>query len=57
MGMLASAFGATVPVARAPPTTPIRLAKTAHAMTIVYPAGDGIKFDADYYRDHHLKPS
>jgi uncharacterized protein (TIGR02118 family) len=26
-----------------------------HAMTILYPAGDGIKFDADYYRDHHLK--
>ena len=24
-------------------------------MTIVYPAGEGIKFDADYYRDHHLK--
>jgi uncharacterized protein (TIGR02118 family) len=29
--------------------------KTAHAMTIIYPAGDNIKFDADYYRDHHLK--
>ncbi len=27
----------------------------APAMTILYPAGDGIKFDPDYYRDHHLK--
>ena len=25
------------------------------AMTILYPAGDGIEFDADYYREHHLK--
>lgn len=24
-------------------------------MTILYPAGDGIHFDPDYYRDHHLK--
>ncbi len=30
-------------------------AKLGHAMTIVYPAGDNIKFDADYYREHHLK--
>jgi uncharacterized protein (TIGR02118 family) len=30
-------------------------AKLGHAMTIVYPAGDNIKFDAEYYRDHHLK--
>jgi len=30
-------------------------AKAVHAMTIVYPSGEGIKFDPDYYRDHHLK--
>ena len=24
-------------------------------MTIVYPSGEGTKFDPDYYRDHHLK--
>jgi len=30
-------------------------AKSGHAMTIVYPSGEGIKFDPDYYRDHHLK--
>ncbi len=28
---------------------------TARAMTILYPGGSGIEFDADYYRDHHLK--
>ena len=51
LGMLASAFGAALPGgARAADS-----AKAVHAMTIVYPAGDGIKFDPDYYRDHHLK--
>jgi uncharacterized protein (TIGR02118 family) len=42
LGMLGSAFAADG-------------AKAGHAMTIVYPSGDGIKFDPDYYRDHHLK--
>jgi uncharacterized protein (TIGR02118 family) len=51
LGMLASAFGAALPDgARAAES-----AQAVHAMTIVYPAGDGIKFDPDYYRDHHLK--
>lgn len=69
LGMLASAFGAAVPggVRAAENSKPAGGAKAAgginasnaaqagHAMTIVYPAGDHIKFDADYYRDHHLK--
>lgn len=51
LGMLAAAFGAALPDgARAAESV-----KDAHAMTILYPAGDGIKFDPDYYRDHHLK--
>jgi uncharacterized protein (TIGR02118 family) len=51
LGVLASAFGATLPAE-------VKAADSAtavHAMTIVYPSGDGIKFDPDYYRDHHLK--
>lgn len=51
LGVLAAAFGAVLPKgARAAES-----AEKAHAMTILYPAGDGIKFDPDYYRDHHLK--
>lgn len=51
LGMLAAAFGAALTQgARAADG-----AKGAHAMTILYPAGDGIRFDPDYYRDHHLK--
>ena len=51
LGVLAAAFGAALPKG-------VRAeegAKNGHAMTILYPAGDGIKFDPDYYRDHHLK--
>jgi uncharacterized protein (TIGR02118 family) len=48
LGMLASAFGAALPDGGP-------MGKPVHAMTIVYPAGDDIKFDPDYYRDHHLK--
>ena len=51
LGVLASAFGATLPEG-------VRAdegASKPQAMTILYPAGDGIKFDPDYYRDHHLK--
>src|SRR5580698_7873502 len=51
LGMLAGAFGATLPRG-------VRAdegAKKPQAMTILYPAGDDIKFDPDYYRDHHLK--
>ena len=58
LGMLASAFGAALPagVRAADSTKPRgRTGHATHAMTIVYPAGDDIKFDADYYRDHHLK--
>lgn len=49
-GMLASAFGAVLPRG-------VRAAESAagvNAMTILYPAGDGLTFNADYYRDHHL---
>lgn len=47
-GMLAAAFGASLP-------SGVRAAEAVkgHAMTVLYPAGH--KFDADYYRDHHLK--
>lgn len=59
VGMLASAFGAVVSggVRAADNTKPAggSKARPAQAMTIVYPAGDNIKFDADYYRNHHLK--
>jgi uncharacterized protein (TIGR02118 family) len=51
LGMLASAFGAALPDGAAAADS----ARAVHAMTIVYPAGEGIKFDPDYYRDHHLK--
>ena len=49
--LLAAAFGAVL-------RGGVRAAESAgdvHAMTILYPAGEGIKFDPDYYRDHHLK--
>src|SRR5689334_9976877 len=50
LGLLASAFGATLPRgARAADS-----AKGINCLTILYPAGDGIHFNADYYRDHHL---
>ena len=51
LGMLASAFGAALPKgARA--QTPATAGN--NCLTILYPAGDGITFDADYYRNHHL---
>jgi uncharacterized protein (TIGR02118 family) len=49
-GMLASAFGALLPKG-------VRAADSAtgvNALTILYPAGSGLTFNADYYRDHHL---
>jgi len=51
LGLLAGAFGAALPDG----VRAAGSAKHAHAMTILYPAGDGIQFDPDYYRDHHLK--
>ena len=52
LGMLATAFGAVWPRgARADDAG----AKKPQAMTILYPAGVGATFNADYYRDHHLK--
>ncbi|HEV7717059.1 MAG TPA: EthD family reductase, partial [Steroidobacteraceae bacterium] len=51
LGMLAAAFGATLPKG-------VRAAESAqgvNALTILYPAGEGLTFNADYYRDHHLK--
>ncbi len=51
LGMLAAAFGATLPYGvRAADS-----AKGVNCLTIVYPAGEGVTFNADYYRDHHLK--
>jgi uncharacterized protein (TIGR02118 family) len=49
-GMLAAAFGATLPRGvRAQDS-----AEGLNCLTILYPAGEGITFNADYYRDHHL---
>jgi uncharacterized protein (TIGR02118 family) len=51
LGMLASTFSAVLPRgARAADS-----AKGANCLTVIYPAGADVKFDADYYRDHHLK--
>jgi uncharacterized protein (TIGR02118 family) len=50
LGMLASAFGAVLPNnARAAAS-----AAGTNCLTILYPAGADVRFDADYYRDHHL---
>jgi uncharacterized protein (TIGR02118 family) len=49
-GMLASAFGAVMPRG-------VRAADSAagvNCLTILYPAGEGKSFNADYYRDKHL---
>jgi uncharacterized protein (TIGR02118 family) len=51
MGMLAAAFGATLPRGVFAGEGTMQ----GNCMTIVYPTGPGLKFDADYYRDHHLK--
>ena len=51
LGMLAATFGATLTKGAWAGDS----GKGVHAMTILYPAGDGIHFDPDYYRDHHLK--
>ena len=49
--MLASAFGPRLAWADAAGGVEIGMP----AITVIYPAGEGIKFDADYYRDHHLE--
>ena len=50
LGMVAAAFGATLPLgARAEDS-----AAGVNCLTILYPAGEGVTFNADYYRDHHL---
>jgi len=51
LGMLAAAFGATLPKG----TRAADSAQGVNAMTILYPSGEGLTFNADYYRDHHLK--
>jgi uncharacterized protein (TIGR02118 family) len=48
--MLAGAFGATLTKGAHAADS----AKGVNVLTILYPAGDGITFNADYYRDHHL---
>jgi uncharacterized protein (TIGR02118 family) len=48
LGALAAPFGAPA-VARG------TSAAKGDCLTIIYPAGADIKFDADYYRDHHLR--
>ena len=50
MGMLASALGAVLPKAARAAAS----AAGSNCLTILYPAGEGITFNADYYRDHHL---
>jgi uncharacterized protein (TIGR02118 family) len=50
-GILASAFGVLLPAN-------VRAAGDAtriNCLTIVYPAGPDLKFDADYYRNSHMK--
>jgi uncharacterized protein (TIGR02118 family) len=50
-GVLASAFGAALPRG----VSARQSAALVDCMTIVYPAGPDTRFDANYYRDHHLK--
>jgi hypothetical protein len=50
LGMLATAFGALLPEG----VNASGSAALVDCMTILYPAGDGVTFNADYYRDHHL---
>jgi uncharacterized protein (TIGR02118 family) len=50
LGILASAFGALLPDG----VNASASAAVVDCMTILYPAGDGLTFNADYYRDHHL---
>ncbi len=50
LGMLAAAFGATLPKG----ANAADSAAGVNCMTIVYPAGAGLTFNADYYRVHHL---
>jgi uncharacterized protein (TIGR02118 family) len=50
LGILAATFGALLP----DDVDADESAATVDCMTILYPAGPGITFDADYYRDHHL---
>jgi uncharacterized protein (TIGR02118 family) len=50
LGVLASVFGAALPAG----VDAMETAAGVDCMTILYPAGEGITFDADYYRDNHL---
>jgi uncharacterized protein (TIGR02118 family) len=50
IGMLAAAFGAALPRG----ARGAESATGTNCLTVVYPAGPGVTFDADYYRDHHL---
>src|SRR5450631_3449438 len=50
LGMLASVFGAVLPEGVGASAS----AAGVNCMTILYPAGEGVTFDTDYYRDHHL---
>ncbi len=51
LGVLASAFGAALPKGAKAAAS----ANGTNCLTVIYPAGADVKFDADYYRDHHLK--
>jgi uncharacterized protein (TIGR02118 family) len=51
LGMLAAAFGAAMPQG----VKASKSAKGVNCLTILYPGGEGQTFNADYYRDHHLK--
>jgi uncharacterized protein (TIGR02118 family) len=50
LGMLAAAFGSTLPKGAHAQDS----AKGVNCLTILYPAGEGLTFNADYYRDRHL---
>jgi len=49
--MFATAFGSTLAHADASGMVDIGM----NCITVLYPAGPDIKFDPNYYRDHHLK--
>jgi len=52
LSVVAGAFGAAAPRGANAQASP---ATSANVLTIVYPSGDGVEFDHDYYRHKHIK--